>query len=512
MAEYSVDKFTYNSNTYKFIDNTSGYVKTSSAAASGGTALSLVTTGEKYTWNNKSNLALGTTSSTAYRGDYGNTAYSHATDSSRLTTATSSGLYKIASTAQGHIASLTAISKTDITGLGIPAQDTTYSSLTAASGGTAVSLVTTGQKYTWNNKSNLAIGTTASTAAAGNHAHGNITNAGDITTTATIASGDRIVINDESASKITNSSITFGTSTTTFLRNDGTWATPTGGSGGGVSDTASYLNAPSESGYQTDEYGNLLHKRSNTNDCFNLKNYGTDGTDRTTTLKMYFDNGNIESTGTIISTKNDNSEVFKAGANNYRYHISIGNRWLWVRDSGTDGVAPSSTSTAYGLVLTPNSLNIMDGWSTASGSYTQRSLLTNTYLRFQDASGSTAVNYDVTPASITDWNSIIANPGTVRIKGYSYGTVTSATNRTFTLTANHQYAIFVFSYNINHPYNGIFLVSCDGSHNAVVTSVESSSALSSDPTLSGTTLTIKQAASSSTTNQGIKVWIMDLSL
>lgn len=144
MAEYNVDKFTYNSNTYNFVDNTSGYVKTSSDAASNGTTLSLVTTGEKYTWNNKSNLALGTTSSTAYRGDYGNTAYSHATDSSRLTTATSSGLYKIASTAQGHIASLTAISKTDITGLGIPAQDTTYSSLTAASGGTDVSLVTTG--------------------------------------------------------------------------------------------------------------------------------------------------------------------------------------------------------------------------------------------------------------------------------------------------------------------------------------------------------------------------------
>ena len=56
------------------------------------------------------------------------------------------------------------------------------------------------------------------------HTHGNITNAGDITATATIASGDRLVINDESASKITNSSITFGTDTSKFLRNDGTWA------------------------------------------------------------------------------------------------------------------------------------------------------------------------------------------------------------------------------------------------------------------------------------------------
>lgn len=61
------------------------------------------------------------------------------------------------------------------------------------------------------------------------HTHGNITDAGDITTNATIASGDRLVINDESASKLTNSSITFGTSTTQFLANNGTWQTPAGG-------------------------------------------------------------------------------------------------------------------------------------------------------------------------------------------------------------------------------------------------------------------------------------------
>lgn len=64
-------------------------------------------------------LALGTTSSTAYRGDYGNTAYAHATDSSRLTTAKSSGFYKIATTAQGHVASVTAVTKGDLTALGV---------------------------------------------------------------------------------------------------------------------------------------------------------------------------------------------------------------------------------------------------------------------------------------------------------------------------------------------------------------------------------------------------------
>ena len=62
--------------------------------------------------------------------------------------------------------------------------------------------------------------------AAVSHMHGDITNNGDITTTAAIAEGDRLIINDESASKITNSSIVFGSSTTQFLANDGTWQTP----------------------------------------------------------------------------------------------------------------------------------------------------------------------------------------------------------------------------------------------------------------------------------------------
>ena len=65
-------------------------------------------------------------------------------------------------------------------------------------------------------------------AAASDHVHGNLTNGGDITATApTVASGDQIIINDDSASKITNGP-TFGTSTTTYLRNDGTWDTPEG--------------------------------------------------------------------------------------------------------------------------------------------------------------------------------------------------------------------------------------------------------------------------------------------
>lgn len=111
-------------------------------------------------------LALGTTSSTAYRGDYGNTAYGHATESGKVG-ATVSGLYKVASTAQGHIASLTAVQKSDITALGIPAQDTTYSDATTSASGlmsstdkTKLNGVATGAEVNQNAFSNVKVGST----------------------------------------------------------------------------------------------------------------------------------------------------------------------------------------------------------------------------------------------------------------------------------------------------------------------------------------------------------------
>ena len=85
-------------------------------------------------------------------------------------------------------------------------------------------------------------------AASSTHTHGDITNAGDITATATIASGDRIIINDESASKVTNSSITFGTSTSQYLSNKGTWEnTPAGVPTGGT--TGQFLVKASNTNY-----------------------------------------------------------------------------------------------------------------------------------------------------------------------------------------------------------------------------------------------------------------------
>lgn len=66
-----------------------------------------------------------------------------------------------------------------------------------------------------------------STMTPSSHTHGSITNAGAITGTTALASGDGIIFADSSdSSKLKRSSITIGSATTTFLRNDGTWATP----------------------------------------------------------------------------------------------------------------------------------------------------------------------------------------------------------------------------------------------------------------------------------------------
>lgn len=97
-------------------------------------------TNKTYRWSGSgyteisASLALGTTSSTAFRGDYGNTAYQHATAKG---SAFASGLYKITTNAQGHVTAATAVTKGDITALGIPGQDTntTYTNATTTTDG-----------------------------------------------------------------------------------------------------------------------------------------------------------------------------------------------------------------------------------------------------------------------------------------------------------------------------------------------------------------------------------------
>lgn len=87
-------------------------------------------TGTAYIEISKS-LALGETSSTAYAGDKGAAAYKHAVTNKGA--AFANGFYKITTNSEGHVTSAVKVTKTDITNLGIPAQDTKYTLPTATS-------------------------------------------------------------------------------------------------------------------------------------------------------------------------------------------------------------------------------------------------------------------------------------------------------------------------------------------------------------------------------------------
>lgn len=101
---------------------------------------------------------------TSEQGNKADTAYTHATDSNRLTSAKDEGLYKVATTTEGHIKSATPVSKLDIIALGIPAQDTTYSAATETTDG----LMTANDKKRLNGIPTLGTAATKNVPSSGN--------------------------------------------------------------------------------------------------------------------------------------------------------------------------------------------------------------------------------------------------------------------------------------------------------------------------------------------------------
>jgi len=123
-----------------YVDDVVEYASASAFPATGETGKIYVdtTTNKTYRWSGSGyveispSLALGETSSTAYRGDRGKAAYDHAAAKG---SAFASGLYKITTNAEGHVTAATAAAKSDITALGIPGQDTTYQDATQLASG-----------------------------------------------------------------------------------------------------------------------------------------------------------------------------------------------------------------------------------------------------------------------------------------------------------------------------------------------------------------------------------------
>ena len=191
------------------------------SAAQNGTKLSLVTTGEKYIWNNKGSV----TKVTAGTGlSIGSTAGGNFTTSGTInhtnsvTAQPTRGLYPIEIDAQGHIAAYgSAVTSLPASDVPAWAKDASKPSYTASEVG----------------------------AAASSHAHGQITSSGAITSTGVaFENNDRLLFSDNSdSSKIKRSSIVFdGSTATKALTQKGTWETfnnyslPTAASGtlGGI--------------------------------------------------------------------------------------------------------------------------------------------------------------------------------------------------------------------------------------------------------------------------------------
>ena len=137
---------------------------------------------------------------------------------------TESTAYATSSHVHGNITNAGALQTTDVsiaTGDKLVVTDASDSNKVARTSAAFDGSITTKcltQKGTFETfgTSNLAVGTGATDAAAGNHTHGNVTNAGTITASGvTIASGDALAIVDSSdSSKIAKTSVTFDGSTT----------------------------------------------------------------------------------------------------------------------------------------------------------------------------------------------------------------------------------------------------------------------------------------------------------
>lgn len=189
-----------------------------------------IDTNKTYRWSGtayveiSSSLALGTTSSTAFRGDYGNTAYQHATAKG---SAFASGLYKITTNAEGHVTAATAVTKSDITALGIPGSDTNTN--------TTYTLTKSGSTITLEGSDGSSTSVTDANTTYTLSSFGVTATAAELNYTDGVTSNIQTQLNGKAASSHTHGTASttaagflrqLNGSTSSFLRGDGTWATP----------------------------------------------------------------------------------------------------------------------------------------------------------------------------------------------------------------------------------------------------------------------------------------------
>ena len=112
-----------------YVDDVLEFASVSNFPAEGDSGIIYVDTATNisYRWSGStyvrvaSDLALGETSSTAYRGDYGAAAYAHGVTNKG--SAYENGMYKITTNAEGHVTNATAVQQNDLTSLGMATRD-----------------------------------------------------------------------------------------------------------------------------------------------------------------------------------------------------------------------------------------------------------------------------------------------------------------------------------------------------------------------------------------------------
>jgi len=205
-----------------------------------------------YTHSISAHLALGTTSTTAFRGDYGNTAYTHSqtahapSNADKTETAISGAVAKTTLVDADTIplsdsAATNAIKK--ITWANIKSVlktyfDTLYNKYvhptgftnepsTVLTGANVISQIGVTSEGHVDTVTTRSLTATDIGAATNTHVHGDVSNTGTLTSIAvTPANTDYLIISDTSDGGAIKRGVPIGTATTTYLRNDGVWETP----------------------------------------------------------------------------------------------------------------------------------------------------------------------------------------------------------------------------------------------------------------------------------------------
>lgn len=266
-------------------------------------------------------------------------------------------------------------------------------------------------------------------AAASSHTHGNITNDGKITTTATIASGDKIVIVDSdttAASKITGSSITFGTSANYALANNGTWQAFTNNAGTITQITAG-TGLTTTSGGSTDGgsitgSGTLyLTKTGTTTGSFGPSE-NVSGTNGTTMSVPYI---TVDAYGRITAISNKTytakdtiTSVTTTGTGNAVTSITANNGAITVTKGSTFVTSSGVTSITAGTGLTTTNGGTTDGGS-----------ITSTGTLYLTKTGTTTGSFGMSTNTTGSNNTKINIP---YITVDAYGRITSISNKEYT--------------------------------------------------------------------------------